>query len=164
MYLLIILQPTIKSSLQWLFLVIMFPRKKSEPNCLYGRFLFSNRMLRASSSKTWVKLIQRPVAWLMRSSKLQSCLELCRFVQVFLKSVLQNRKCMPFGLARVFHSWLSSEYDGVLLDIHNCDEESCVWGLVATTSLNLTVISLPQCQTSLDTSIAMFITIPFVAT
>jgi hypothetical protein len=29
---------------------------------------------------------------------------LCRFIQAFLKPVLQNRKRVPFGLARVFHS------------------------------------------------------------
>jgi hypothetical protein len=49
--------------------------------------------------------------WLMSSSKLQSCLELCQFVQVFLKTGLQNIKRVPFRLARVFHSWLSSEQE-----------------------------------------------------
>jgi hypothetical protein len=89
----------------------------------------------------------------MSSSKLQSCLELCWFVQTFLKLGLQNRKRMPFGLARVFHSWFSSERDGVLLEIHNRNEESWLWSVVATTSLNLTVISLLRCQTFLDTSV-----------
>jgi hypothetical protein len=37
----------------------------------------------------------------------------------------------------VFHSWLSSEQDGVLLEICNRNEESCVWSLFVTTSLNL---------------------------
>jgi hypothetical protein len=55
----------------------------------------------------------------MCSSKLQSCLEFCWFIQAFLKLGLQNRKCVPFRLARVFHSWLSSEQDDVLLEIHN---------------------------------------------
>jgi hypothetical protein len=54
--------------------------------------------------------------------------------------------------------------DDVLLDICNRNEESCVWSLVAIASLNLVIISLPRCQTSLDTSIAMFITSPFIAT
>jgi hypothetical protein len=36
----------------------------------------------------------------MSSSKLQSCLELCQFVQLFLKPVLQNRKHVPFKLRR----------------------------------------------------------------
>jgi hypothetical protein len=53
MYLLVISQSTIESSLRWLFVVIMFLSKNFEPNCLYGRFL-SLRMLRASYSKTWV--------------------------------------------------------------------------------------------------------------
>jgi hypothetical protein len=39
----------------------------------------------------------------MSSYKLQSCLELCRFVQAFLKPGLQNRKRMPFRLVTVFH-------------------------------------------------------------
>jgi hypothetical protein len=84
----------------------------------------------------------------MSSSKLQSCLELCRFVQAFLKPCLQNRKRVPFRLARVCHSWLSSEQDDVLLEIRNRNEESCLWSVVATTGLNLTIISLPRCQTS----------------
>jgi hypothetical protein len=79
----------------------------------------------------------------MSSSKLQSCLKLCRFIQTFLKPGLQNRKRVPFGLARVFHSRLSSEHDGVLLEIRNRNEESCLWSVVATTSLDLAVISLP---------------------
>jgi hypothetical protein len=29
---------------------------------------------------------------------------LCWFVQAFLEPVLQNRKRVPFGLARMFHS------------------------------------------------------------
>jgi hypothetical protein len=89
----------------------------------------------------------------MRSSKLQSCLELCRFVQMFLKTGLQNRMCVTFGLAKVFRSWLSSEHDGILLEICNRNEESCLWSVVATTSLDLAIISLPRCQTFLDTSV-----------
>jgi hypothetical protein len=87
------------------------------------------------------------------SSKLQSCLELCWFVQAFLKPGLQNRNHVPFRLARVFHSWFSSEQDGILLKIHNRNEECCLWSVLATTSHNLTVISLPRCQTFLDTSV-----------
>jgi hypothetical protein len=67
-------------------------------------------------------------------------------------------------LARVFHSWLSSEKDGILLKICNRNEESCLWSLVVTTSLNLTVMSLLLCQIFLDTSITMFVTSSFVAT
>jgi hypothetical protein len=48
-------------------------------------------------------------------------------------------------LAKGFHSWPSSEQDGVLLKICNRNEESCVWSLVAITSLNLVVISLLRC-------------------
>jgi hypothetical protein len=67
-------------------------------------------------------------------------------------------------LAKVFHSWLSSEQNDVLLEIHNRNKESCLWSLIATTRPNLAVISLPRRQTFLDTSITMFITIPFVVT
>jgi hypothetical protein len=77
----------------------------------------------------------------MSSSKLQSCLELCWFIQAFLKPLLQNRKLMPFILAMVFHSW-PSEQDSILLEIRNRNEESCLWSLIATTSLDLPVISL----------------------
>jgi hypothetical protein len=83
---------------------------------------------------------------------------------MFLKLGLQNRKCMPFRLARVFHSGLSSEQDGVLLEIRNQNEESCLWSVIATTSLNLAVISLPRCQTFLDTSVIMFVSSPSVVT
>jgi hypothetical protein len=100
----------------------------------------------------------------MTSSKLQSCLELCWFIQAFLKPVLQNRKHVSFGLAKVFHSLLSSEHDGVLLEIHNQNEESCVWSHVATTGPNLAVISLPRCQPFLDTSVTMFVYSPFIVT
>jgi hypothetical protein len=100
----------------------------------------------------------------MSSSKFQCCHELCHFIQAFVKLVLQNRKHMPFGLARVFHSLLSSEQDGVLLEIHNQNEESCLWSLVAITSLNLAIINLPRCQTLLDTSVTIFIYNPFVVT
>jgi hypothetical protein len=72
---------------------------------------------------------------------------------VFLKLGLQNRKCVPFGLARVFHSWFSSEQDGILLEIRNRNEESWLWSAITTTSLSLTEISLPRCQTFLDTSV-----------
>jgi hypothetical protein len=53
----------------------------------------------------------------------------------------------------VFHSWFSSESDGVLLKIRNQNEGSYLWSVVARTSLNLTIISLPRCQTFLDTSV-----------
>jgi hypothetical protein len=46
-------------------------------------------------------LFKGPFVWWMSPSKLQSCLELCQFVHVFLKPGLQNRKRMPFGLACV---------------------------------------------------------------
>jgi hypothetical protein len=85
----------------------------------------------------------------MSSSQLQSCLELCQFVQAFLKPVLQSRKRMPYWISKgvQFMTFLlSSEQDGVLLEIHNWNEESWVWTLVATTSHNLTIISLPRCQ------------------
>jgi hypothetical protein len=67
-------------------------------------------------------------------------------------------------LVMVFHSWFSSKQDGILLDIRNRNEESFLWNLVATTSLNLTIISLPWCQTFLDTSVTMFVMGLFVAT
>jgi hypothetical protein len=109
-------------------------------------------------------ILEGRFAWLMMSSKLQSCLELCQFIQAFLKPGLQNRKHAPFRLARVFNSWPSSEQDGVLLEIRNWNEESCVRSLIATTSLDLVVISLPRCQTLLNTSITMFIPSPFIMT
>jgi hypothetical protein len=49
---------------------------------------------------------------------------------MFLKPSLQNRKCVPYRISKGFHLWLSSEQDGVLLEIHNRKEESCVWSLV----------------------------------
>jgi hypothetical protein len=67
-------------------------------------------------------------------------------------------------LAKGFHLWPSSEQDGVLLDIRNRDEESCIWSLVATTSLNLTIMSLPRCQISIDTSITMVVPSPTFTT
>jgi hypothetical protein len=100
----------------------------------------------------------------MNSSKLQSCIELCRFIEAFLKPGLQNRKRVPFRLARVFHSWLSSEQNGVLLEIRNQNKEGYLWSLVATTSLDLAVISLPRCQTMFDTSITMFVSSLFIMT
>jgi hypothetical protein len=69
-----------------------------------------------------------------------------------------------FQISKGVPFMLSSKQDGVLLEIRNQNEESCVWSLVATTSLNLATISLPRCQTSLDTSITMFIPSPFIAT
>jgi hypothetical protein len=42
----------------------------------------------------------------MSSSKLQSCLELCRFVHAFLKPELQNIKHVPFGLGCFIHDFL----------------------------------------------------------
>jgi hypothetical protein len=98
----------------------------------------------------------------MSSSNLQACLELCQFIHAFLKPILQNRRCLSFELAKVFHSWLSSEHYGVLLEIRNQNEDSCLWSLVATTSLDLAIISLPRCQTFLDTSLVMFVSSPFV--
>jgi hypothetical protein len=68
------------------------------------------------------------------------------------------------GLAKWFHSWLSSEQDGVLLEIRNRNEESCGWRLITATSLNLTIISLPRGQTLLDTSITIFISGPSFVT
>jgi hypothetical protein len=68
------------------------------------------------------------------------------------------------GLAKGFHWWASSEHDGVLLEIHNRNDKSCVWSLIATTSLNLVVISLPRCQTLWDTRITVFIPSPVVVT
>jgi hypothetical protein len=52
----------------------------------------------------------------------------------------------------------------VLLKIRNLDEESYLWSVVATTSLDLAIISLPRCQAFLDTSATMFISSPFVVT
>jgi hypothetical protein len=75
---------------------------------------------------------------------------------------ITNRKRVPIRLARWFHSWLPSEQDGVLLEIRNWNEESYGWSLVATTSLNLAIMSLPRGQTLLDTSITMFVPSPFV--
>jgi hypothetical protein len=100
----------------------------------------------------------------MSSSKLQSCLELCRFIQSFFKPGLKNRKRVPFGLAMVFHSWLSSEHDSVLLEIRNQNEGNCLWSLVATTSLNLVIISLSRCQSFLNTNLTMFVSSSFVMT
>jgi hypothetical protein len=68
------------------------------------------------------------------------------------------------GLAKGSHSWPSSEQDDVLLEIRNRNEESCVWSLVAITSLNLAIMSLPQCQTLLDTGITMFVPSPSFVT
>jgi hypothetical protein len=68
------------------------------------------------------------------------------------------------GLAKWFHSWFSSEHDDVLLEIRNRNEESCGWSLVATTSLNLTIMSLPCGQALLDTSIIMIIPSPSFVT
>jgi hypothetical protein len=64
----------------------------------------------------------------------------------------------------MFHSWLSSEQDGVLHEIRNRNEETCVWSLVTTTSLDFAEISLPRCQTVLDTSITTFVPSPSVVT
>jgi hypothetical protein len=52
------------------------------------------------SRAPWVKLIEDRFTWLMCSSKLQSCLELCQFTQVFLKPELQNRKCVPYWISK----------------------------------------------------------------
>jgi hypothetical protein len=68
------------------------------------------------------------------------------------------------GLGRVFHKWPSSKQDGVLLEIQNQNEENFVWSLIDITSLNLAVISLPWCQTLLDTCTTIFISSPFIVT
>jgi hypothetical protein len=68
------------------------------------------------------------------------------------------------GLAKGSHSWPSLERDCVLLEIRNQNEESCVWSLVATTSLNLAIMRLPRGQTLLYTIITMFISSPFIVT
>jgi hypothetical protein len=64
----------------------------------------------------------------------------------------------------MFHSWLSSKQDGVLLEICNWNKENSVWSLVATTSLDLAEISLPRCQTVLDTSVTTFVPSPSIVT
>jgi hypothetical protein len=74
-----------------------------------------------------------------------------------------ERSCL-IGLAMVLRSWLSSEQDGVLLEIRNRNEESYLWSLVATTSFDLAIISLPRCQTFLDTSVTMFVSSSSVVT
>jgi hypothetical protein len=79
----------------------------------------------------------------MSSSKLQSCLVLCWFIQAFLKLVLQNRKRVPYRISNGVLFMTFVEQDGILLEIHNRNDEICVWRLVATTSPNLAVISLP---------------------
>jgi len=53
MHLLIILQPTIESSLWWLFVVITFPSQILNQIALYGRFLFPPN-IKSFSLKTWV--------------------------------------------------------------------------------------------------------------
>jgi hypothetical protein len=68
------------------------------------------------------------------------------------------------GLAKVFHSWLSSEQDNVLLEIRNRNEARCLWSLIATTSLNLPIMSLPHGQTLWGTYITMFVSSPFSVT
>jgi hypothetical protein len=112
----------------------------------------------------WVKLIEGRFTWLMSSSKLQSFLELCRFTRAFLKPKIQIESACLIGLAKGFHTWSSSEQDGILLEIRNQNEEGCGWSLVATTSFNLAIMSLPWCQISMNTSITMFVSSPFVVT
>jgi hypothetical protein len=139
---------------------LSLPAKKTDHKVCKHSLYFRVRAI-AAVLIGW-SLFEGQFAWLKSSCKLQSCLELCWFIQPFLKPGLENRKRVPFRLARVFHSWFSFAHDVILLEIRNQNEESCLWSVVATTSLNLTVICLPRCQTFLDTSVTIFVSSPFV--
>jgi hypothetical protein len=70
----------------------------------------------------------------MSSSKLQSCLELCRFIQALLKiRVTRYKVHFLIGLARGPCTTFVRT-DGVLLEVRNRKGECCTWSLVATTS------------------------------
>jgi hypothetical protein len=72
--------------------------------------------------------------WLMSSSKLQPCLELCQFAQALLKIELQGGNAFPYwhwqGDPITIFFWT----DGILLEIRNRKERFCSWTRVATTS------------------------------
>jgi hypothetical protein len=78
--------------------------------------------------------------WLMSLSKLQPCLQLCRFVQTLLKTKVIRwkahfllRTCEKDPCASFIRT------GGVLLKIRNWKEECCTWSLLATTSRILTL-------------------------
>jgi hypothetical protein len=86
-------------------------------------------------SKLWVSH-----GWLTSSSKLQRCLELCRFAQALLKTKVTRWK------AELAKDPCASfiRIDGVLLEVRNQKEEYCAWSLIATTSrmLDLSLLLL----------------------
>jgi hypothetical protein len=94
----------------------------------------------------------------MSSPKLQLCLELCRFIQGFLKTKLQDRNCINLSeLARdpiIIFFWM----DGVLFEVRN-KKWCCVWSLIATNSRIIT-LSMSPFQDSTDLSIIMFVLSP----
>jgi hypothetical protein len=77
--------------------------------------------------------------WLMSSSKLQACHELCWFIQALLKTRVTRWKVhFLIGLAEGPCATFI-RMDGVLLEVQNHKGECCAWSLVATASHILTL-------------------------
>jgi hypothetical protein len=74
--------------------------------------------------------------WLMSSSKLQLCLELCRFIQVPLKTkICKVESASPsLKISKEVSFVTFFRTDGVLLKVRNREGRCYAWSLVATTS------------------------------
>jgi hypothetical protein len=139
-----------------LLLSVTTPCREGKPIARLVNFLLITESMQSvpySLGEAYLK-VNSPGWWaLLNCSLTLNCADLLR------RFSSQNCKiesmCL-IGLAKGSHPWLSSEQDCVLLEIRNRNEESCLWSLIAITSLNLAIMCLPRYQTILDTSITMF--------
>jgi hypothetical protein len=147
-----------------LLLSVTFPYRERKPIARLVNFLLTSESVQLQSyslGKAYLKVGLLGWSALLNCDLSLNCANSSRH---FSSQYCKIESSCLIRLAMVFHSWLSSEQDGVLLKIHNRNEESCLWSLVATTSLNLAIISLPRCQTFLNTSVTMFVSSPSVVT
>jgi hypothetical protein len=86
-------------------------------------------------AKSWVSS-----DWLISSSKLQPCLELCWFTQVLLKTKVVRWKAQS-PPQKLWKDPCATfiRTDGVLLEVRNQKVECCIWSLVAATNRILTL-------------------------
>jgi hypothetical protein len=99
----------------------------------------------------------------MSSSKLQPCLELCRFTYVLLKIKVARWKAhfLVDINKRPRASFIRT--DAILLEVHNRKEECRAWCLIATTSQFLALSQL-LLKTLMNVSLSWFVLIPYFTT
>jgi hypothetical protein len=89
----------VHGSLGHLLLSVTIPYRERKPITRLVTFSWFLSLCNWSCTP-WVKLIEGRFAWLICSSKLQSCLKLCWFTQAFLKPELQNGKRVPYRISK----------------------------------------------------------------